>query len=144
MSRTWIETESGNLINSDAVSEFTIIGPYNLSEPPGECDRKEGYYSLYALNVGEPEVIHHSTMKEFPKVFRDSHRYLIQLCSYKECEFVLDRLKETLRNGGRYFDALEMLDWHGRCEESRAKYQAEVKTNGHPLFTQEQNHRPGS
>ena len=94
---TWIETESGNLINADAVAEFAIIGPYAIGD-------REGYYDLYALGVGEVQMCF-SLDNLGTKAFRDSHRYLIQHRRYEECDEVLARLKETLRTGGRYFSA---------------------------------------
>ena len=114
---TWIQTESGNLINSDAVREFAIIGPYEITESGEEHPGTQRYdlYDLYAFGVGEVYTCH-----EKPhwchKPFRDGNRYLVLHMGQEECEFVFGRLREAIRNGDPYFDAYETLDWHRKAD----------------------------
>jgi hypothetical protein len=93
----WIECESGNLINSDVVSEFAIIGPYDVEEE-GPDGAPHSLYDLYAFNVGDVTTIH-------GPVFRDPHRYLVQHTDYETCDQIRRRLTEKLRNGARFFSA---------------------------------------
>jgi hypothetical protein len=124
---TWIETISGNLINSDAVKEFAVIGPYRIPDVGSEDGIQ--LYDLYALNVGDVEMSHFCELKG-TRPFRDSHRYLLQHMSYEDCNEVFKRLKETLRLGGRYFCAHEVLERHWKICEHRQKHQTKVHANG--------------
>jgi hypothetical protein len=120
----WIESESGNLINSDAVREIVIVGPYDID------DDLTGLYDLYCFNIGEVFTIHETAEGALVRgqVFRDAHRYLIQHArSHEECRRVLERLKEALRNGSRYFDARAVHDRLRRLEDRRL---AGIEANG--------------
>jgi hypothetical protein len=99
MSRTWIESESGNLIASDAVREFGIIGPI---DPPAGWYMGSGYWDFYAFGVGEVILRH-------DKAYRDQHRYLLQHRSYDACFHVFEELKRAIRKGKPYFSVCETL-----------------------------------
>jgi hypothetical protein len=111
---TWIKSESGILINSDAVKEFAIIGPYKLGDDEPEEERR--YYDLYALGVGDVEVSYGPTRKPFA----DAHRYLVQHTDHEERNEVLRCLKQTLRTGGRYLACWEVVERFRRSKSIKA------------------------
>lgn len=93
----WIRSVSGLLINSDAVREFAVVGPYSLA--PNDPDEEARWYDLLAIGVGVVELSFHG------RPFIDADRYLVQHTCYDTANYVLDKLTDALRRGDRFFDA---------------------------------------
>ena len=110
---TWIESESGNLINSDRVGEFGIVGPYFI----------EGMklFDLYAFGVG---------LWEHAPAYR-TDRYLIQHADYEDCKKVLARVREGIADGLNLVSAKwerEQLRFARRLEKQGIR----IGANGSP------------
>ncbi len=105
----WIESQSGNLINLDAIREFGII----VNDTRGEGDPFEYphvSYDLYAFDVGHVEQ---SLGRRKP--FADSHRYLLQHARHEECAHVFKKLKDAIKTGASYFNCNEVYgDFYNR------------------------------